>query len=326
MGGDPDAALEAEGISKGRAFEIGNVKTRGQLFERLEIVVLADVQFEVASLVADDRIVDVDVVAGEIDLELVAEAAGHLALDAEARTTGLAAPSFGAARLIGDVHEAGIVLQATARLEAPAVGGGDFGSTLEGDPGAVARIGCGGLRLGSSFGSPGGKRTRFRDRGIAFGLLGFELGFERFDSRAHCGHVGAHLGELGRGGSRILRHGGGGHGRDGDRGGGRKQVFHGKSRLFACRVRDPAMTGKLHIYDTRDLRCGQAAPRADPHRPRIREGSWPVMKLQHWRHVKPMISLWILQRNRHVPALVPRLDTRIVCVASNSSERGGFQP
>ncbi len=55
----------------------------GQFVERLEIILLADDEFEIAFLVRHESIGEFDVAGGEIEFQFVAEAARNRAFDAE---------------------------------------------------------------------------------------------------------------------------------------------------------------------------------------------------------------------------------------------------
>jgi hypothetical protein len=114
-----EAALEVERVGEGGPLHEGEEARAGQLLQRLEVVVLAKREAErLRGLVVEEGVGDLDLVVGEIDLELVAEAAGDAALDADAGAAHLAGEAEAA---IGDAARArdmaDIVLEAAERPE-----------------------------------------------------------------------------------------------------------------------------------------------------------------------------------------------------------------
>ncbi len=161
---------------------------------------LADGEIDVAGIVGDDGVGDRNLVAGEIDFELVAEAARNIALEAEAGAAQLAAETVIAHDAAGEAGEAGIGLDAAPRLERPAAGAFDFRRGTEadldpvifrngGDGGGVG-LGCG--DVGSDAGLGLGNRG-LGCAGLVFHLVdslgedthlveqGFNLGAEHAD-------------------------------------------------------------------------------------------------------------------------------------------------
>ena len=232
-----EPALEAERVGKGGAFDEGGVQAAGQLFERLEIVVMADDDFESAILVGQDRIGDVDFVAREVDFDLVSEAARNIARCAEPCTADLVAEPIVAAGRIGDIGEARIEHQASARGEAPAIalrqrgggGRGRGGRCL----GNCSRIG-GILRPGLS-----------------------QLAFELVDPRIHRGELRAHRGQFVGGDGHVLRieRSGHGAGQGGGQHGRAEATGHLMRILVKVRLRsdDASMTGKLRLCDRHEM-------------------------------------------------------------------------
>ena len=158
FGGDAEPARKAECIGKGGAFHEGDEAAAGELFHRLEIVVLAHGDVDIAGAVFDQRIGNLHLVTGEIHFHLVGEPAGNIAFDAQAGAAGFHVPAIVAAKTAWQVHAAGIQHQPAERLEAEAVlalylGGGahaDGDGLLRGDGrgGQGGGIDGGGCRFG----------------------------------------------------------------------------------------------------------------------------------------------------------------------------------
>src|SRR3546814_20852288 len=83
-GGKADAALEVEGVGERGPLHEGGEARAGQLLQRLEVVVLAHGDAEApARIVAERGVGDFGIALGEVELDLIVEAAGNRALHAE---------------------------------------------------------------------------------------------------------------------------------------------------------------------------------------------------------------------------------------------------
>ena len=102
FGGNAEAASKAERIGEGGTLDHGNETAAGQLFHGLEVVELADGDVHVARAVFDQRVGDIDLVSGEIDLHLVGKAAGDIALYTQTRSARFRAPAFVTGEAVGE--------------------------------------------------------------------------------------------------------------------------------------------------------------------------------------------------------------------------------
>ena len=242
------APLEPEGIGKGGALHERVEPARRQFLERLEVVVLPHRQAQRPGIVGEDRIGHLDFAAtGEVRLELVAEPARDIALNAQPDTTrlvGKAQPVVLDA--VGRRHVTGIVLQAAARLEAPAPLALDLRRALPRD---APRTGIGGFGRGIGR-TLGGERGRFRVGVFQLGLGKARL--QRIHPRIHRLHLGAHGGEFGAQRSRVILR----LGRRGEKNGGTggKQrganVNLGQARSPSDLMEHASMTVLFHFLDS----------------------------------------------------------------------------
>ena len=187
----PDPSFEVERVGEGGALDERGEARAGQLFQGLEIVVLADRQADrVGRLVGEDGVGDLDIVVGEIDLEHIAEAARNRAFDAEPAAAQLIGETqAGIADAVGAGDIAEIILQPAARLERPSARRGDLRRAAE----ANLRTGLG-RRLGRCRRLHIGHRCQLKLRRLKGGG---PLRLELCNLGAQCRDLGAQRGDLG---------------------------------------------------------------------------------------------------------------------------------
>jgi hypothetical protein len=216
VGRNADAALEIEGVGEGGALDEGGEARAGQLFKRLEIVMLADGEADrLRRAISQDGVGELDPALGEIELEHVAEAAGYRPFD----------PEPGAPQLVRETepriadpvrarHVGHVILQAPARLERPAArrrnrrraAETDLGTGLgRGRLGRRRRLGCG---QGCELDLRRLRGGRSQSGGVASRLELGDARLQRLDLRAQRGELGGDIScLLGMSGSGSGEHG-----------------------------------------------------------------------------------------------------------------------
>ena len=185
-----DPALETEGVGIAGALDKAGVIAARQFLQPLEIIVLARGQRQPAMFIGEKGVGQLDIIAGKIRFQLVAEAARDRARGTQPDAPRLAGKAkTGVDDAVRCVDGAGIDQDAAARLEAPAVFSFDLRCTLERDLGRLLLrqllFGRGNLRIGG--GNRAGRELLVLPDRAQLRLQIGDLALQTFELAQQCG-------------------------------------------------------------------------------------------------------------------------------------------